>query len=157
MTRLSDAGVHRGATGEIRQEVDGFTRIVAFEPGYNDPQRGPQRFGRHGMQLRFVLLGPLGATQFLLYTPWIPDTFDVLDSIDGGLTMPADFGYHWSTPQYEDQGTYECEYLEGGKCYYDGSGLAAGHVFHVLVEDGIDALWALLRARYDELAKRVEP
>lgn len=157
MTRLSDAGVHRGAPGEIRQEVDGFTRIIAFEPGYNDPRHGPHTFGRHGMQLRFLLVGPLGAVQFLLYTNWTPGTLDTIGTITDGTTMPADLGHHWTTPRYADECTYECEYIEGGRCYYDGSGLAAEEPFRILIEDGIDALWAFLRTHYDYLAEPVEP
>ena len=149
MTRLADAGVHRGEPGEIRQEVDGFTRVVCFEPGYNDPERGPQRFGRHGMQLRFLLMGPLGAIQFLLFTPWVPGEIDNLGDIKSGTTMAADLGHHWSTATYEGEGTFDCEYIAGGTCYYDGSGLAAGAAFKVFVEDGIDALWSFLRAEYD--------
>jgi len=64
--------------------------------------------------------------------------------------MPADIGYHSPKPQYEGQSlmSEDCEYVEGGKCYYDGSGLAAETVFNTLVEQGDEAAWKMLEDRY---------
>jgi len=152
---MSASALRRGAFGDVRQEVDGFTRIVVFEPGYNDPTTGPHSYGRHGMQLRFLLVGPLGATTFLMFTPFVPGTI-AHGSIENGHTMAADLGHHWATPTYEGESTYECEYIPGGMCYYDGSGLRADRALTVFVEDGIDALWALLRSEYDAIASEVE-
>ena len=69
--------------------------------------------------------------------------------------MAADLGHHWTTPTYEGEGTYDCEYVPGGTCYYDGSGLTADAVLKVFVEDGIDAVWAYLRQEYDYVIERI--
>ena len=42
----------------------------------------------------------------------------------------------------------DCEYVEGGRCYYDGSSLQAEKVFQVLVEQGDEACWRVLEDRY---------
>lgn len=43
------------------------TRLVEWTPAYDKQPK----YGIHGMELRFVLKGPEGATQFLLYTNWL--------------------------------------------------------------------------------------
>jgi len=40
--------------------------------------------------------------------------------------------------------------MDGKPCYYDGSGLYADIAFKVLLEGGIDALWAFLENEYNE-------
>ena len=143
----------RGEPGSITEVMaDGFKRAVAFEPGYNDTE--PNRYGRHGMQIRFILTGPLGAIQFLIFlSDWTPGTIS-FGSAPGSLgSMAVDLGHHWSKPTYEGEVRRQCEYLPGGECYYDGSSLAAEKPFRVLVEDGPEAMWALLRKHYEAVAE----
>lgn len=151
----------RGVPGHIQQNVNGFIHRVDFEPGY-DHWTVPCEVGhgRHGMNLRFIVQGEEGATQFLMYTPWIPGSVsnigDVADS--GARTMAADLGYHWLRPTYEGQDfTHEgCDYLAGATCYYDGSGLNAGPVMAAFFEEGVDALWRILENYYLELAQEAK-
>lgn len=151
----------RIAAGRIELE-----RIVHFEPGY--PKRDPdpsKNYGIHGMQLRFVLKGKQGATQFLLMTEWFPiavqrerwhkgqgaHIFDV-------QPMAADLGYHSLVPQYEGQGVMDeaCPVLDGRPCYYGGSGLAAEPVRDAFLAEGDAAVWRALEMQYKELFGSLE-
>ena len=111
-----------------------------------------------GMEMLFVLKGPKGAIQFLLYTNWqlphVRKDFEErmrFESVSSCLVMPmaADIGYHSPKPMYEGQEARECDVL-GGKCYYDGSGLRAQEPFDILVSKGLDALWEYLEDDYRE-------
>jgi hypothetical protein len=93
-----------------------------IDPGKN--------FGIHGMNLRFVLIGPKGAAQFLIYTNWmLPSNRPTFEKVFRSLLepLPADVGYHAYVPQYEEHTfiTESCDYLGGRLCYYGGSGLQA--------------------------------
>ena len=134
-----------------------FEQRVTIEPAYDLRSEGR---GAHGATLRMVLAGPLGATQFVLYTNWyLPGFLEDLKAkgaVPEVLTrpIPADLGYHWRTEPYE--GCYhrdDCDILGEGGCYYDGSGLNAERVFGLLLTGGSDAVWAELRSYYDELAR----
>lgn len=138
-----------------------FERIVTMRPAFHRVHADPSKnYGVHGVELRMVLRGPLGATQFLLYTGWMLDkTLDWWAA--KGITAdfkpcPADRGYHWSAPRYEGQQQRECELLPGGKCYYDGSGLNAEITYKALVEKGDAGVWADLEEFYHDLCKRTE-
>lgn len=132
---------------------DEFERIVtmsgAFDKRHSDPSKN---YGIHGVELRMVLKGPIGATQFVLYTGWhLPH---VAAEIGNSKPMGADKGYHWPTPQYEGQDQMDCAYVAGGKCYYDGSSLNAENTFETLLNKGSDGVWAELEEMYRELAAR---
>lgn len=156
-----------------------FERRVHFQPGYNYlHETGPQRRGQCGMRLRFLLIGPEGASQFLMNTMWTP-----LGEVDAGDREPChvdywqhdkfgsyglvrppsgwDLGYHWTTPQYDGQDSMECDLLPDGQCFYDGSGLAADDVLRDFIAEGEDAVWRWLEKRYqwclDTDAERVSP
>lgn len=151
-----------------------FERRVIFEPGYNYlHETGPNRRGQHGMNIRFLLVGAEGATQFLMNTGWTP-----LGEVDkdaahrepchiapdgmrrytagfgsfyGMVSAPsgADLGYHWRTPQYEDQASMgACEYLGGAECYYDGSGMQADEALKDFISEGEPGVWRWLEQRY---------
>jgi uncharacterized protein (TIGR02996 family) len=142
-----------------------FERRTVFEPAYD--HRNQPGGGTHGVQLRMVLIGPVGAVQFLAYLPWnLPAAQDALDrqtvaaiAAGGGdaLTilrilyrpMAADLGYHARVPQYDGQAAIKdgCEYL-GGPCYYDGSGLNAEVVLNVLITKGSEGVWDYLDKYY---------
>lgn len=169
-----------------RPDFSTFERIVQFNPGYNYlHETGPRARGQHGMEIRFVLLGPEGASQFLMFTGWTP-----LGEVDKDITfengyqttpvhidtdnwrsatilgmghqfgtvsppMGADLGFHWSVNPYEDDGKptefmdeRECDLLPGGKCFYDGSGLAASEVLKDFINEGDPAVWRWLERRY---------
>lgn len=148
--------------------VGDFERRVLFEPGANYlHETGPSARGQRGMRIRFLLVGRLGAEQFLMSTSWTP-----LGPVDrrvdpylreavhvdhwygdppGGVVRPPvgyDLGYHWARRLFPDQEPFECDVLPGGRCYYDGSGLAAEWVLREFIAGGEDAVWRQLESRY---------
>lgn len=149
--------------------MSGFERITEFVPAYDRKAEG---YGIHGVELRMVLKGELGAAQFVLYTNWmLPETLGAKVDDDGLGTayhryvqgnevqgwpkslqapMPADLGYHSPVPIYDDQEVTgsECEYLDGKPCYYDGSGLNAWRPFEALLREGHDGVWRVLEDYY---------
>lgn len=138
-----------------------LTRILKIEPAFDKRDPNPNKnYGVHGCEIRFVVKGPLGAVQFLLYTNWqLPHVTNemmnkpIRDKIDlevRFLPLPADLGYHSSKPIYDEQPMTrdKCEYLDGAPCYYDGSSLNAIGTFKTLLEKGSDGLWAELEDYY---------
>ena len=105
-------------------------RVLHFEPGFDcirfeckhgskicKPGGGGSH-GRHGLQMRWVVLGDKGAVQFLLMTGWSvePGEFgnEFRQSTSELYPMPSDLGYHSLVPHYEGQPSRgECEYLDG--------------------------------------------
>jgi hypothetical protein len=132
-------------------------KIIQFVPAYDKRNADPKKdYGIHGVVLRMVLKGELGATQFVLYTNWqLPN---VTKEMRSGMApnkyflyepLPADLGYHSPKPMYESQKPMEnCEYLEGKSCYYDGSGLNAESVYKILLEKGDEGVWKELEDYY---------
>ena len=124
-------------------------RLVIWSPAWDKRSDDPSKnYGVHGMELRFVLKGPQGATQFVVYTNWmLPHLRYGHKKIDGFLAepLPADLGYHALVPQYEGQErSGPCKFLDGRPCYYDGSGLRAQGVFDKFVAEGEDSVWKVL-------------
>ena len=98
--------------------------------------------------------------------------------------LPADLGYHSPKPMYEGQhpigsmdyslkgwdmkdlstipeakptGAFTpCEYLDGKPCYYDGSGLNAERIFHVLLKEGSNGVWRELEEYYKQTFMEAE-
>lgn len=144
-----------------------FERIVQMEPAYDKRSSDPKKnYGIHGVNLRMVLKGPLGAVQFVLFTNWqLPHvTQETIRKAQHDsspvalkcffLPMPADLGYHWKTRHYESQYSHEsCEYCDGQPCYYDGSTLNAERIYEALLKGGSEAVWLELADFYHELAK----
>ena len=138
-----------------------FERIVQFHPAFDKRHADPSKnYGIHGVQIRFVLKGPFGATQFGLYTSWqLPHVMKELKAKWWGKSghehtfdpIPTDLGYHAYEPQYDGQTRMgSCDILpdaEGG-CYYDGSTLAAERVFERLLREGDASVWAELEEQY---------
>jgi hypothetical protein len=125
-----------------------FTRLVEFHPAWDRRHVNPEKnYGIGGVEIRFVLKGPLGATQFLLCTGW------TLPGLPDGTVLPADLGYHSPQPRYDGQPliTDSCPYLDGKPCYYDGSTLAAERVFERLVREGDVGVWAALEEVYQQV------
>lgn len=150
-------------------------RHIIFEVGYDHtafPEDcGGGGHGRHGMNLRFVLVGPKGAVQWLAYmTSWVPGnvrhgTVDGLGDVSLvplnstiGDGMAADLGYHSPVPRYGSQSAMKCEWLPEGECYYDGSGLNAEPLLEAFLNHGPHAVWAALAHYYTEvLATEPDP
>jgi hypothetical protein len=133
-------------------------RIVTFEPAFDRRDPNPAiNYGIHGVSLRFVLKGPEGAVQFLLYTNWqLPHVTAEQDAKPREREythlschpLPADLGYHSPTPQYDGQTRMDdCKYIDGG-CFYDGSSLNADPVYERLLREGDAGVWAALDDYY---------
>lgn len=128
----------------------------AWDKRDKDPSKN---YGIHGVEMRFVLKGPEGAVQFLLYTGWhLPE---VTREIGQQKPMPADLGYHSPTPRHEGQEQMNdgkgCEYLDGKPCYYDGSGCNAYGMWEVLLKEGSEGVWKALECVYSDLFTKDHP
>jgi hypothetical protein len=137
-------------------------KIVEFNPAYDKRHSDPSKdYGVHGVDIKFVLKGEKGVTQFLLFTNWqLPHIteknlakFNSPRDIRLFFTpMPAGLGYHSKEPlPYHDTPTStDCEYT-GGDCYYDGSGLNAERVYDVLLHEGDKGVWRELELYYKDI------
>ena len=146
----------------VSETVDGFTRMVLFSRAFDERSTDPSKnYGVHGVNLQFVLRGPVGAVQFVLYTNWqLPrvtvENYGSYAPVGNDYhwrerPTPADLGYHAYTPQYDGQKPVgPCHILTDAAdgCYYDGSTLNAEPVFTRLLEEGDDGVWAELLEFY---------
>lgn len=136
-------------------------RKFEVSPAYDKKAEG---YGIGAATMRFYVIGPKGAIQFVLYTGWYCHTIEKTSFDDWSdwrelmvrvqphdVPMPADLGYHSPTPRYEGQSLMQdnCSVL-GGPCYYDGSGLNASKPFSILIHEGSDRLWEFLEGYYKE-------
>ncbi len=140
-----------------------FEKIIKTRPPFDKRDPDPKKnYGIHGMDIWFILKGPSGAVQFAMsagvYLDHVADELLAREDWRSGSTfakfMAIDLGYHSPTPRYEDQPSMDCELLEGGKCYYDGSGLNAEPVLALYLEGGDDAVWSRLEAYYHDVFGR---
>lgn len=81
----------------------GFKCQVDFSPAFDKRHTDPSKnYGIHGVNMRFVLTGEKGASQFLVYTNWHLPSVSKEGWSDFMLEpMGADVGYHAKSPQYE--------------------------------------------------------
>jgi hypothetical protein len=141
----------------MRTKVGEYERLVEWTPAFDKRSADPTRnYGVHGMNLRFVLIGPRGAAHFLLYTAFhLRGVRRYLDDHEQPWNgtykpLPCDLGAHSRVPMYEGQEvatTGDCEYI-GGPCYSDGSTTHADAAFDAFVERGEEALWEVLEWTY---------
>lgn len=138
----------------------GFEQSISMSPAFSKRDTNPAKdYGIGSVRIHFVLKGPLGATQFIIGTDWyLPEDQKRLRasaSILDDRVQPGgwDIGYHSPHPQYEGQAVMEgsCEYLNGQPCYYDGTSLGAEEFIPTFLAGGSDAVWKMLRERYDTL------
>jgi len=132
---------------------------AAYDKRHVDPNKN---YGIHGVTMTFYLRKSKGVMNFTLYTNWELKTVreEVSTKQDNIVVrkdypfeywrspMPADVGFHSSKRQYEHQTEMDCDLLEQGKCFYDGSTLAAEDAFECLIEGGEEGLWTYLEDRY---------
>lgn len=124
-------------------------RAVVFQPGYRTDRK---TYGRHGMDVTWLLRGGLGVVQFQIFTGWDPGL--TRDDYKVNAPAGADLGYHALCPQWEGQADYardDCDYLGGRTCFNDGSGLAADDLLRRFLIEGEGAIWQTLGARHDGL------
>jgi hypothetical protein len=151
-------------------------RRIEFYPSYDKRDPDPSKnYGVHGVDIRFYVIGDKGAVQYAMSTGWlVPSALDLPDeSLDWnnwhrysdmlhiklgrlGYPMPNDLGYHSKVPRYEDQPRLECQVLEQGYCYYDGSSLNAYAVYDKLIREGHEGVFLYLEEYYKELFENDE-
>lgn len=160
MNRCETERAHRLAvnkTSFITSDHPPFQRRIEFQIGYDHttfPEVcGGGGHGQHGMTQRFILVGPLGATQFVINMPaWVPGRVKyggVPSSISGIDSVTAhDLGYHSPHPMYEEQLQFDCDLLPNSHCYYDGSSLNAEPVLEKFLANGLQAVWDELTDYY---------
>jgi hypothetical protein len=133
-----------------------FKREIEWTPAFDKRHTDPQKnYGIHGVNMKWLLTGPKGVIQFMVYTNWhLPHVRREREErvSDHYLCqpIPADVGYHSPTPMHEGEKpcTESCPYLGGKPCYYDGSGMAAVELFDVLVTKGGEAVWEEMEDTY---------
>ena len=132
-------------------------RRVEFNAAWDKRDPDPKKnYGVHGVEIRWYVIGPRGAIQFVVYTHWmlpkVEEEYAAMDPpIARSLTrpMPADLGYHSPVLMYDGHSRMEqCQLLKQGYCYYDGSSLNAVKVFDILLEKGGEAVWEFLENYY---------
>ena len=144
---------------DLPLEEEVFEQRVEFVPAKHWMKPKPSRnYGVIGMRIYFVLIGPKGAISWMLSPSWyvaesrahLANFARTQHEIDRTNKPDAwDLGYHAYEPQYEDQGTYECTYLKGGKCYCDGTSLGALDLVEGFLAGGDVWLWRKLREVYE--------
>lgn len=144
-----DTGKRTVQVTPVWHRVGDFERAVVFQPGYRSDRK---TYGQHGMDMRWLLRGDKGVTQFVLYSGWVPG-LGAFTSEKVYAPMGADVGYHALVPQYEGAEDYgrECDYLDGRTCYYDGSALAAEDLLSRFLIEGEEIVWQTLIEWYDRL------
>lgn len=139
-----------------------FKREIKMHPAWDKRDPDPNKnYGVHGVEMRWLLIGPAGVIQFLVFTNWhLPHVQQEMyckgmaaqnETVLRVLftPQPADVGYHSPEPHYEGQTSMgPCEHLDGKPCYYDGSSLAAETMFNLLVREGDEAVWKKMEERY---------
>ena len=132
---------------------------IRFEAAYDKRHSDPSKnYGIHGVVIRFLLKGPKGATQFVIYTNWhLPHIQEEMRSKTKSLSfytglepMGTDIGYHSPKPLYKGQSMVSktCDALDGKPCYYDGTSLGAEEFIPQFLAGGSDAVWTMLEEEY---------
>lgn len=133
-----------------------FERRVEITPAYDKRSTDPKKnYGIGGCTVRFLLIGPRGAMQFVVLTEWyLPHVKRELNH-KGQLDtlrypMAFDLGYHSPKPMYEGQSPMEneCDVL-GGQCYYDVTTLGAEPIVDVMLREGSEGVWRELEQQYE--------
>lgn len=137
---------------------DKLERTIEFRPAFDKRDPEPSKnYGIHGMEMKFIVKGRHGATQFGIYTNWMLEHVEKeLDNKIPDLRYPHcnchpsgfDIGYHAKKPNYKGQtARKDCPYIDG-TCYYDGSTLAADDLLKEFIAKGVDVVWKRLEDTY---------
>lgn len=153
---LSEHGLEAESKRQ-RELAGGLVKLITVEQAREE--------GRD-CKIRFGLVGQKGCVSFVVGTRWyLPQVHQQMlitvlsantqadqESLHRVLleAQGVDLSYHSRTPLYENQEPSEetCEYLHC-PCYWDSSALGARPVYLALVERGSDAVWEVLRDRYE--------
>lgn len=136
-----------------------FERIVRVNPAFDKRHDDPKKnYGVSSALILFILKGRMGAIQFVISTNWfVPTAREQLRQFEHTLENNSkmrpeawDVGYHSPKPMYEghtpmDQ---ECDLVEDGKCYYEGTTLYAEEWIEDFVAGGTEWLWPRMEEEY---------
>lgn len=144
-----------------------LARTIEWEPAYDrrqkdaDGNRTGHGGGAHCVTCRFVLSGPAGVVELVVYTGWwLKAMHRELENETMCFSlkpMPADLIAHSRAPWRATDGPRpECHRLKGN-CYTQSWGpLRADRIFDRFVEKGEAAVWAELEGLYVEM-KGLQP
>lgn len=132
-----------------------FERRIEFTRARNWLKPEAHRnYGHIGQNILFVLIGAKGAVSWTLSPGWyIKSTREAWIGRDrsyDSVYMPDawDLSQHSYEPQYEGQTCNSCSYLDGGKCYSDGTSLGAKELIEPFLAGGTEWLWPYLEKVY---------
>lgn len=136
-----------------------FERIVRVKPAFDKRYDYPKKnYGVSSVLILFFLKGEMGAIQFVINTNWfVPTAREHLRQFEHiqrtSLIMKPqgwDVGYHSPKPMYEGHTSMdqECDLVEGGKCYYEGTTLYAEEWIEDFVAGGTEWLWPRMEEEY---------
>jgi len=138
-------------------------KFVRFQAGFDKRDSDPNKnYGVSGVRITFFYGNPVdGYVQFVILTDWYPtcmknEARGMQERLAGIYPMAADVGYHSPKPFYDNHMKMECDMMEQGHCYYDGSGLHAEHVMKKLLDEGDEAVWKHLEEYWDETFNSAE-
>lgn len=154
-------------TLKIIEGEEVFERIIRFNPAFDKRHAEDNKnYGIGSVTIIFILKGHHGAVQVMINTDWfLPATIKEYKKIGNKGKCPPtnlrdkedyldcwDVGFHAKVkPSYmEYSNENNCDILDSGKCYYDGSG-TKGHddkVIKILLEKGSDGIWKYLEKYY---------
>jgi len=137
--------------------------IIKTRPPFNKVSKDANKnYGVGSMLIWFYVKGKKGAIQFQLNTggylkevacSWA-DKGKLTSSHSNepmlGIVQGWDLGYHSPKPMYEEQTSMECNIIEGGRCYYDGTSSGAETPLQIYIEKGEEGLWKFLEETYEE-------
>jgi hypothetical protein len=137
---------------------DKMEKFVKFDAGWDKRDADPSKnYGISGLRITFFYgNSKYGYVQFVILTDWYPTCLDdeapgLHARLAGCYPMAADVGYHSPHPMYQDHSPFECDLIDGGQCYYDGSGLHAEEVMKKLRNEGSDAVWEHLEGYWNDM------
>lgn len=149
-----------------------FTR-PAFDRRDPDPRKD---YGIAGLQIGMVLIGPTASVSFVILTNWyLPHVrlernpgekfAEFRIGVSDTPAMGADVSVHRDVHRDEPEDWMKesdfispqpCDWRPGGKCWSDGSALAAGDFIEVLIAEGIEAVWKKMETWMPEAEAEVD-
>lgn len=126
---------------------DVFERVVQFLPAWDRRDEGK---GQHGVELWMHLRGTKGAVSFRVLTGWTLDCRSWVASSGAFRPTPATVTIHSPRPLSPtwEVANSSCDQIGGVPCYSDSSYTGADDVFKVLLNEGSEGVWRVLREWY---------
>lgn len=127
-----------------------FERKIYWKPAYNRMAEG---YGRHCVDMHWVLIGPKGAISWCVFTGWfLPQDRDVSWKPTG-----AGVSTHSRKKIKDEYRSEKCEYLGGKPCWGGTSFTGGDPIFEILIEKGEEAAWKELEDWYAHTFEKAEP